>query len=162
MYEHAILCICTIETTSSYVFFEANFFGVAIINTFLQDYFSLPAVMGGGTGGGGGGGRGTGPPQTFQRLSLCLWAVHGKNRLQTVLVPPIVAPWRRPCLQCMQAHHCIVEINVILSESHCHVRCTSQAPGAARGMQVYKHLNIHLNIVVKSRYSTPCDTVLTC
>ena len=39
--------------------------------------------MGGGTGGGGG----TGPPQTFQRLTLCLWVVHGKNRLQMVLVP---------------------------------------------------------------------------
>ena len=42
--------------------------------------------MGGGTGGGGGGR--TGPPQTFQRLTLCLWALHGKNRLQMVLVPP--------------------------------------------------------------------------
>ena len=40
--------------------------------------------MSGGTGGTGG----TGPPQTFQRLTLCLWAVHGKNRLQIVLVPP--------------------------------------------------------------------------
>ena len=35
--------------------------------------------MGGGTGG-------TGPPQTFQFLTLCLWALHGKNRLQMVLV----------------------------------------------------------------------------
>ena len=40
-------------------------------------------LMGGGTGGTGG----TGPPQTFQRIILCLWAVHGKNRLQMVLVP---------------------------------------------------------------------------
>ena len=31
-----------------------------------------------------GGDGGTGPPQTFQRL----WAVHGKNRPQMVLVPP--------------------------------------------------------------------------
>ena len=37
---------------------------------------------------GGGGDGGTGPPQTFQRLTLCLWAVHGKNQLQIVLVPP--------------------------------------------------------------------------
>ena len=36
----------------------------------------------------GGGERGTGPPQTFKSLTLCLWAVHGKNRLQMVLVPP--------------------------------------------------------------------------
>ena len=52
--------------------------------------------MGGGTGGGGGG---TGPPQIFQRLTLCLWTLHGKNRLQMVHVPlpPIAAPWRRPC-----------------------------------------------------------------
>ena len=42
-------------------------------------------VKGGGTGGGD---RGTGPPQTFQRLTLYLWALHGKNRLQMVLVPP--------------------------------------------------------------------------
>ena len=41
--------------------------------------------MGGGTGEGGGGG-GTDPLQTFQRLTLCLWALHGKNRLQMVLV----------------------------------------------------------------------------
>ena len=38
------------------------------------------------------GGGGTGPPQSFQRLTLCvclwLWVVHGKNRLQIVLVPP--------------------------------------------------------------------------
>ena len=54
--------------------------------------------MGGGTGGGGGDG-GTGPPQTFQRLTLCPWALHGKNRLQMVLVSPIVEPWRRPCLK---------------------------------------------------------------
>ena len=40
--------------------------------------------MGGGTGGRGGG---TGPPQSFRRLTLCLWALHGKNRLQMVLVP---------------------------------------------------------------------------
>ena len=33
-------------------------------------------------------GQGTGPPQTFQRLALCLWTMHGKNRLQMVLVPP--------------------------------------------------------------------------
>ena len=39
---------------------------------------------------------GGGPPQIFPRLTLCLWAVHGKNRLQMVFVPPIVAPWRRP------------------------------------------------------------------
>ena len=31
---------------------------------------------------------GTGPPQTFRHLTLCLWAVHGKNQLQIVLVPP--------------------------------------------------------------------------
>ena len=43
-------------------------------------------VKGGSTGGGGD--RGTGPPQTFQRLTLYLWALHGKNRLQMVLVPP--------------------------------------------------------------------------
>ena len=35
-----------------------------------------------------GGTGGDGPPQTFQRLALCLWAVHGKNRLEMVLVPP--------------------------------------------------------------------------
>ena len=45
--------------------------------------------MGGSTGGGGGGEDGeTSPPQTFQRLALCLCVVHGKNRLQMVLVPP--------------------------------------------------------------------------
>ena len=43
--------------------------------------------MGGGTGRGGGK-RGTSPPQSFRRLTLCLWALHGKNRLQMVLVPP--------------------------------------------------------------------------
>ena len=36
--------------------------------------------IGGGIGGGGG-------RKTFQRLTLCLWAVHGNNRLQMVLVP---------------------------------------------------------------------------
>ena len=40
--------------------------------------------MGGGTGGTGGGG----PPQTPRRLALCLWALHGKNRLQMALAPP--------------------------------------------------------------------------
>ena len=43
---------------------------------------------GGGIGGGTGGDGGTGPPQTFQRLTLCQWAVHGKNRFQMVLAPP--------------------------------------------------------------------------
>ena len=32
------------------------------------------------------GGGGDDPPQTLQRLTLCLWAVRGKNRLQMVLV----------------------------------------------------------------------------
>ena len=41
--------------------------------------------MGGGTGGGDGG---TGPPQTFHRLTLCLRALHGKNRLQMAIAPP--------------------------------------------------------------------------
>ena len=41
-------------------------------------------TMGGGTGGD----RGTDPTQTFQHLTLCLWAVHGKNQLPMVLVPP--------------------------------------------------------------------------
>ena len=36
---------------------------------------------------GGGGDGGTGPSQTFQRLTLSLWALHGKNLLQMVLVP---------------------------------------------------------------------------
>ena len=34
------------------------------------------------------GGRGTSPLQTFQHITLCLWAVHVKNQLQMVLVPP--------------------------------------------------------------------------
>ena len=64
--------------------------------------FSLPQTgqwvylvsMGDGTGG-----RGDRSPQSFKHSTLCLWAFHGKNRHQTVLVPPppIVALWRRPC-----------------------------------------------------------------
>ena len=34
------------------------------------------------------------PTQYFHFLTLCLWALHGKNRLVVVL--GIVAPWRRP------------------------------------------------------------------
>ena len=36
-----------------------------------------PEIMGGGTGRAGG--VGTGPPQTFQRLTLYLWALHEEN-----------------------------------------------------------------------------------
>ena len=51
---------------------------------------------------GGGGDRGTGPPQTFQRLTLCIWALHGKNRLRVALVPPppFVALWCCPWKLC--------------------------------------------------------------
>ena len=48
--------------------------------------------MDGGTGGGGSGGL---IPQTSQRVTLCLWVVHGKNRLQMVLAPPPPSPMSR-------------------------------------------------------------------
>ena len=56
--------------------------------------------MGGGTGGGGGRGDQFSPPQTFQRLTLCLSAwKRCMERIDfkwsSVLVPPIVGPWRR-------------------------------------------------------------------
>ena len=35
------------------------------------------------------GGRGdVPPPQYFKFLALCLWVLHGKNRIQTAFVPP--------------------------------------------------------------------------
>ena len=32
--------------------------------------------------------RGGGVPQYFTFLTLCLWALHGKNRLETAFAPP--------------------------------------------------------------------------
>ena len=34
------------------------------------------------------GGRGNDPPQYFRRLTLCLWALHRKNRLRVLALPP--------------------------------------------------------------------------
>ena len=45
----------------------------------------------------GRGTRGTHHPQYFNLFTLGLWTLHGKNRLQMVLVPPIVTPWRSSC-----------------------------------------------------------------
>ena len=42
--------------------------------------------------------EGTCPTQYFHFLTLRLWSLNGKNRL--VVVPGIVAPWRRPWPQC--------------------------------------------------------------
>ena len=60
---------------------------------------------GGGIGGGTGGDGGTGPPQTFQRLTLCQWAVHGKNRFQMVLAPPPPQSLRRGAALAGSARH---------------------------------------------------------
>ena len=53
---------------------------------------------------GGGGGGGTGTPQSFQRLILCPWTLHGKNRLQMVLVPPPNRPAVAPPLATAIGH----------------------------------------------------------
>ena len=37
--------------------------------------------------GGSTGGTGDRSPQHFRRLTLCLWALHGKNRLEMAIVP---------------------------------------------------------------------------
>ena len=74
--------------------------------------------MGGGTGVTGGG---TGPPQTFQRLTLCLWTAHGKNRLHMVLVPPPQSSRRGAALEG------VIDRPQIASEWH-HVPSISTLP----------------------------------
>ena len=55
--------------------------------------------MGSSTGGGGGGGP---VPAMFSTLNIMpmmgVAMLHGNNRLKMVLVPSIVAPWRRHCM----------------------------------------------------------------